>query len=48
MLRVTEVVNDSREVTAGCLFLCIVGANFDGHDAAPGAVEVGAEGSGSQ
>lgn len=42
-VEVTEVVNDSRKVTAGCLFLCIVGANFDGHDAAPGAVEAGAK-----
>jgi len=30
--KVTEVVYDSRKVTAGCLFICIEGANFDGHD----------------
>lgn len=30
-IQVTEVVYDSRKVTEGCLFLCIEGANFDGH-----------------
>lgn len=29
---VSEVVYDSRKVSEGCLFLCIEGANFDGHD----------------
>ena len=29
---VTEVVYDSRKISAGCLFICIEGANFDGHD----------------
>lgn len=28
---VTSVVYDSRKVTPGCLFICICGANFDGH-----------------
>ena len=42
-VEVTEVVNDSRKVTAGCLFLCIVGANFDGHDAASDVVKAGAK-----
>ncbi len=28
---VSGVVYDSRKVTKGCLFLCIAGANFDGH-----------------
>ncbi len=40
--QVSAVVHDSRKVTAGCLFLCIAGANFDGHDAAAEAVEKGA------
>ena len=39
---ITEVVYDSRKVTKGCLFLCIIGANFDGHQAAKEAVEKGA------
>ena len=30
--QVTEVVYDSRKVTEGCLFICIEGTNFDGHD----------------
>ena len=29
---VSEVVYDSRKVTEDCLFICIEGANFDGHD----------------
>lgn len=39
---ITEVVYDSRKVTKGCLFLCIIGANFDGHQAAQEAAEKGA------
>ncbi len=39
---VTEVVYDSRKVTKGCLFLCIVGTVSDGHDFAKDAVEKGA------
>ena len=39
---VTEVVNDSRKVSKGCLFLCIEGANFDGHMAAEEVVKAGA------
>ena len=31
---VTEIVYDSRKVTKGCLFVCIEGANFDGHSVA--------------
>lgn len=29
---ITAVVYDSRKVIPGCLFICINGANFDGHD----------------
>ena len=29
---ISEVVYDSRKVSEDCLFLCIEGANFDGHD----------------
>jgi UDP-N-acetylmuramoyl-L-alanyl-D-glutamate--2,6-diaminopimelate ligase len=39
---VSEVVNDSRKITKDCLFICIKGANFDGHDAAGEAVDKGA------
>lgn len=39
---VTEVVNDSRKVSKGCLFLCIEGANFDGHMAAEEVAKAGA------
>lgn len=40
--RVSAVVYDSRKVSEGCLFLCIEGANFDGHTAAAEAVSKGA------
>lgn len=41
---VSAVVNDSRKgkVVPGCLFLCIEGAVFDGHNYAAAAVEQGA------
>ena len=39
---VSEVVNDSRKITKDCLFICISGANFDGHSAAAEAVKKGA------
>ncbi len=39
---VSEVVNDSRKITEGCLFICIHGAKFDGHTAAAEAVRKGA------
>ncbi|MBR1701581.1 MAG: UDP-N-acetylmuramoyl-L-alanyl-D-glutamate--2,6-diaminopimelate ligase [Lachnospiraceae bacterium] len=39
---VYSVVYDSRKVEDGCLFLCIKGANFDGHTFAAEAVEQGA------
>lgn len=28
---ISEVVYDSRKITKDCMFICIVGANFDGH-----------------
>ncbi|MGN0401544.1 MAG: UDP-N-acetylmuramoyl-L-alanyl-D-glutamate--2,6-diaminopimelate ligase [Acetatifactor sp.] len=31
-IEISAVVNDSRKVVPGCLFICIRGANFDGHD----------------
>lgn len=39
---VSAVVNDSRRVTPGSLFICIEGANFDGHQYAAQVVEKGA------
>lgn len=39
---VDSVVTDSRKVVAGCLFVCIVGENFNGHDFAAAAVRAGA------
>lgn len=39
---IADVVHDSRAVTAGSLFCCIVGASHDGHDHAPAAVAGGA------
>lgn len=40
---VTKVVYDSRKIENGCLFICIKGANFDGHQYAKEAVEKGAK-----
>lgn len=39
---VCAVVNDSRRVVPGSLFICIEGANFDGHQFAARAAEEGA------
>ena len=41
---VTKVVYDSRKIEKDCLFVCIRGANFDGHTAAYEAAEKGAAG----
>ena len=40
--QVTKVVYDSRKIVDGCMFICIEGTNFDGHDAAAEAVKNGA------
>jgi UDP-N-acetylmuramoyl-L-alanyl-D-glutamate--2,6-diaminopimelate ligase len=39
---VRSVVHDSRQVTPGALFCCLVGTSADGHDHAPAAVAAGA------
>ena len=39
---VSAVVNDSRKLSEGSLFLCIKGASFDGHDYADEAASKGA------
>lgn len=41
-LSVSGVIYDSRKVEKGCLFICIKGANFDGHSFAAEAVRQGA------
>lgn len=38
----TEMVTDSRKISSGCVFVCIKGANFDGHSAAADAFDKGA------
>ncbi len=42
-VEVNAVVYDSRKVAEGCLFICIAGANADGHDFAAEAAEKGAK-----
>lgn len=39
---VTAVIMDSRKIEAGCMFICIAGANFDGHSCSMEAAEKGA------
>lgn len=39
---VSAVIYDSRKITKGCLFVCVEGANFDGHEFAAEAVKKGA------
>ncbi len=39
---VAQVVYDSRKVSEDCLFICIEGANFDGHEFAADAAKKGA------
>jgi len=39
---ISGVVYDSRKITKGCLFVCLEGAHFDGHDFAAQAAQQGA------
>ncbi len=39
---ITDLVYDSRKVTDGCAFVCLVGAAFDGHSFASAAAACGA------
>ncbi|MBE5844629.1 MAG: UDP-N-acetylmuramoyl-L-alanyl-D-glutamate--2,6-diaminopimelate ligase [Butyrivibrio sp.] len=41
-VEISAVINDNRKITEGCLFICIEGANFDGHSAAMEAAQKGA------
>lgn len=43
VLDVSSVVMDSREIVPGCLFVCLSGNNFDGHDFALAAAKAGAK-----
>ena len=36
---ITALVYDSRKIEKGCMFVCIAGANFDGHSCAGEAAE---------
>lgn len=45
-LEISQVTSDSRQITPGCLFVCISGARFDGHSVAGQALEEGARRSG--
>ena len=36
---VSEVIYDSRKISENCIFVCVKGTNFDGHDAVKDAVE---------
>ena len=40
--RLVDATHDSRQVAPGFLFCCVPGANVDGHEFAPAAVEAGA------
>lgn len=40
---VNAVVYDSRKLSDGCLFICIIGAKFDGHSFAAEAAQKGAD-----
>ncbi len=42
-ITVSDIVNDSRKVSKGCLFFCIKGAVTDGHQYVPEVVEKGAK-----
>lgn len=41
-IEITAVTNDSRRVTPGCLFVCIAGEHFDGHEHAAESLQKGA------
>ena len=41
-IEITDVIYDSRKVCKGCLFVCLVGANADGHRYAQAAADAGA------
>ncbi len=42
-VEIQDITNDSRKIRQDCLFFCISGAQFDGHDFALQALENGAK-----
>ena len=40
---ITDICYDSRKIKEGCLFICLVGSSFDGHDYIDSAIEKGAK-----
>ena len=41
-IEVGKIVTDSRKITEGCMFICVRGLHFDGHDFINYAIEAGA------
>ena len=41
-IEISDIIYDSRKIIKDCVFVCMVGANFDGHDFIEKAVEQGA------
>ena len=41
-IEVTAIVTDSKKVTKNCIFICLCGTAYDGHDYIPEAVAAGA------
>lgn len=41
-IEISDIIYDSRKIVKDCVFVCMVGANFDGHDFIEMAVEKGA------
>ncbi len=39
---ITAITDDSRKISKGCIFVCVKGERFDGHDAAEGVLRQGA------
>ena len=42
-IEITDICYDSRKIKEGCLFICLVGSSFDGHDYIDSAIEKGAK-----
>lgn len=42
-IEISEVVYDSRKICQDCMFICVKGAKFDGHDAIDEAISKGAK-----
>ena len=41
-VEISDIVYDSRKAVPGCAFVCLRGANSDGHQYAQGAAQAGA------